>query len=66
MSTERFVVSNVKCDGCVTNIKAGLQDFPGITEVQVDVASGQVDVSGANLQRGEVQNKLAELGYPVC
>lgn len=65
MQTESFEVANIKCGGCAATIKTGLQDVSGVQDVQVDITGGQVEVIGDGLVRETLQNKLAELGYPV-
>ncbi|MHB8473763.1 MAG: heavy-metal-associated domain-containing protein [Gammaproteobacteria bacterium] len=62
--SERFMVQNIKCGGCANAIQAGLQTLAGVTGVAVDIPSGQVDVSGTELNRATLAAKLAELGYP--
>ena len=57
--------SKIKCGGCVANIKKGLADFAGITEVIVEVESNIVSVKGSGLDKTVIENKLAELGYPA-
>ena len=61
---EQFQVLNVKCGGCVSAIQAGLQTLTGISDVAVDIPSGQVTVTGEALSRTELSAKLAALGYP--
>ena len=65
MQKEIFNVANVKCGGCAETIKKGLLGIGGAEDIQVDIADGRVEVSGAMLTRMPMQNKLAELGYPV-
>jgi copper chaperone CopZ len=65
MQIESFDVANIKCGGCASTIVEGLQKMAGIQDVQVDIAEGRVKVTGAGLTRQLLQNKLAELGYPV-
>ena len=64
MQTERFRVNNVKCDGCVSTIRQGLLGMAGVSEVAVIIQGGEVTVSGDNLDRGALANKLGQLGYP--
>ena len=61
---ERFQVQNVKCAGCVSAIQTGLQPLDGVTEVSVDIPTGQVIVTGTALSRPPLSAKLAALGYP--
>ena len=57
-------VTNVKCNGCVANIKNGLAETNGVESVAVDLASGVVSINGDGLDRHGIASKLAELGYP--
>ena len=57
-------VANVKCNGCVANIKTGLAEMNGIESVAVDLASGVVSINGEALDQQVIANKLVELGYP--
>lgn len=58
--------SKIKCGGCVSNIENGLKDFAGITEIKVDVESNVVSVQGNELNKEQIESKLAELGYPAA
>jgi copper chaperone len=62
--SERFEVDNVKCGGCAAAIRDGLSELAGVESVEVDIASGQVEVAGSDLDRGELGTRLASLGYP--
>ena len=64
MSNESFTVSNVKCGGCASAIQDGLGALPGVDKVEVIIDSGEVSVSGEDLNRATLAAKLAELGYP--
>lgn len=64
MAQERFTVANVKCGGCVKAIQNGIGPMAGVESVSVDIASGQVVVSGATTSRAAIAAKLAALGYP--
>ena len=57
--------SKIKCGGCVSAIKNGLNDFAGISEVTVDIESNVVSIKGNGLEKETIENKLAELGYPA-
>ncbi len=60
-----LAVSNIKCGGCAENIKNGLEGMQGVTQVSVDVGSGEVKVQGDMLDRELLVPKLAALGFPV-
>jgi len=60
----KFRVANVKCDGCVANIREGLGKIDGVSQVSVDVASGEVEVLGDGLAENLLIARLDSLGYP--
>ena len=64
METETFTVQNVKCGGCVNNIKEGLETIANIHNVNVTIEGGLVSVEGDALSRQQIAQKLGELGYP--
>ena len=67
MKTERFIVYNMKCMGCVNIVKNGLSQMEGISEVYIDQAKSEVTVNylSDKLTRDEIARKLGILGYPV-
>ena len=64
MPSETIEVQNVKCQGCVATIRTELAKLEGIDDVQVDLPSGRVTISGNLPPRSSVTQRLAELGYP--
>ena len=64
VQTEQFTVKNIKCGGCASAIKAGLEGLPGVEAVEVSIDQGKVTVTGEGLSRDELAAKLGELGYP--
>jgi copper chaperone len=64
MATERFVVANVKCQGCVSTIREGLLSLDGVATVEVDIATREVTVEGQALSRRNLSETLRALGYP--
>jgi copper chaperone CopZ len=60
-----FEISNLKCGGCATTIKKGIEAIEGINEVVVNLNTSEVSVdttdeSVINL----VKEKLSSMGYP--
>lgn len=64
METLQFKVANMKCQGCVSNVRNGLATISGVTAVDVDLGQAQVTVNGDHLDRQQLSAKLAQLGYP--
>lgn len=45
MNTLTLTVSGMSCMGCVNSVKNLVSALPGVSAVQVDLASGRVDVT---------------------
>jgi copper chaperone CopZ len=67
MKTERFVVHNMKCNGCVNMVKTGLSQMEGISEVYIDLTKAEVTVNylSEKVKPQEIEKQLGNLGYPV-
>ena len=66
MASLELKAQNIKCGGCASAIQGGLRDLPGIEQVDVDIDTGTVTVSGHGVDPNLIQNKLSELGYPLA
>jgi len=64
MQQIQLKVSNVKCGGCVSAIQKGLGEIAGISDVQVDIPSGEVSIQAEQPNLAVIQEKLRTLGYP--
>lgn len=64
MTTHQIFVENIKCDGCVSNIKTALLKLKGVVNVDVYRNKELVCVSGVALERKEIAAALSDLGYP--
>ena len=62
--SDRYIVENMKCDGCVSTVKGALDDLPGSNAVSVDLTSGIAEING-EVDPKEVEKVLAALGYPA-
>jgi copper chaperone len=67
MKTEKFIVNNMKCMGCVNNVKTGLIQLDGVTEVYIDLSKSEVTVNylAEKLKSEDIVKKLNAIGYPV-
>lgn len=63
---QTIIVQNLKCGGCANTIRKNLEEFEGISDVQIDVENSQIDFELAqNEQLDAIINTLSKLGYPV-
>lgn len=64
MTTYQLRAENIKCMGCVTNIRENLLRMEGVVSVEADVKTQQVSVSAIAVSREAIADRLAALGYP--
>ncbi|GAA0614874.1 heavy-metal-associated domain-containing protein [Sporichthya brevicatena] len=66
MSTSEYTVKGMTCGHCVSAVTEELTKLPGVSDVQVDLASGRVTVqSEAPLAEQDVVAAVDEAGYEV-
>ncbi|MER7459937.1 cation transporter [Micromonospora sp. NPDC126480] len=66
MVTTTYQVQGMTCGHCVSSVSAEVGAIPGVRDVQVDLASGQVTVSSADpLDIETVRAAVDEAGYDL-
>lgn len=66
MAETTYRVEGMSCEHCVGAVRGELAGLAGVTEVDVDLASGQVRVvSEAPLDEVDVRAAVDEAGYEV-
>jgi copper chaperone len=66
-ATSTFTVKGMTCSHCVQSVTQELSALPGVTDVQVDLASGGVTVaSDAPLSDEAVRAAVDEAGYELA
>ena len=59
----RYLVDGMTCDGCARAVSRALEAaFPG-RHVEVNRASGSIDVPGAALDEARLRGAIAEAGF---
>ena len=67
MSTSTFTVVGMTCDHCVSAVTEEVGQVPGVTGVEVDLASGRLTVtSEATVDDDAVRAAVDEAGYEVA
>jgi copper chaperone CopZ len=67
MSTATYTVVGMTCGHCVSAVTEEVSQVPGVTGVDVDLASGALTVTGqAPVDDGAVRAAVAEAGYAVA
>ena len=66
MSTSTYVVEGMTCGHCVRAVTGELSNLPGVTDVAVDLETGEVAVTGeGQLDHEAVRAAVAEAGYEL-
>jgi copper chaperone len=66
MSTSTYSVTGMTCGHCVRAVSTEVGAIPGVSDVQVDLASGSVTVTSEQpVDRAEVRDAVVEAGYEL-
>lgn len=67
MATNTYTVTGMTCEHCVGAVRAEVSRIPGVTDVRVDLSSGQVVVdSEAPIDLEAVRASVDEAGYELA
>jgi copper ion binding protein len=65
--TSTYTVTGMTCSHCVQAVTSEVSELPGVSAVEVDLASGAVTVtSAAPLADGDVRAAVDEAGYELA
>ena len=65
-STATYTVSGMTCSHCVASVTEEVTSIPGVTDVQVDLASGAVTVTSETpVDEATVKAAIDEAGYEL-
>ncbi|GGR64896.1 MULTISPECIES: heavy-metal-associated domain-containing protein [Micromonospora] len=66
MVTTTYQVQGMTCGHCVNSVSTEVSALPGVTDVQVDLASGRVTVTSESpLDTDTVRAAVDEAGYDL-
>ena len=66
MTTTTYQVTGMTCGHCVQAVTTEVSAIDGVTEVQVDLESGRVDVTGEGVTDEAVRAAVDEAGYALA
>jgi copper chaperone len=67
MSTVTVSVTGMSCGHCATSVRDEVENLPGVTSVDVDVASGKVTIdSDASIPRNAIEDAVEAAGYQLA
>jgi len=64
MTTTTYTVQGMTCGHCVSSVTEEVSAVDGVQDVQVDLASGRVTVTG-DADAAQVKEAVEEAGYSV-
>ncbi|HYP45033.1 MAG TPA: heavy-metal-associated domain-containing protein [Propionibacteriaceae bacterium] len=65
-STATYTVSGMTCGHCVSSVSEEVTNIPGVTDVQVDLASGAVTITSETpVEETAVKAAVDEAGYEL-
>ncbi len=59
-------VEGMTCAHCALSVREEVAEVPGVSSVDVDLASGRLTVHGRGVDGGAVREAVAEAGYRVA
>jgi copper chaperone len=67
MRSVTVTVSGMTCGHCATSVREEVTSIPGVTAVDVDVASGKVRIdSEHHVDAAAIENAVEEAGYQLA
>lgn len=67
MSTTTVTVTGMTCGHCVSSVREEIGSIAGVTGVDVDLASGRVDIdSAAPIEQSAIAQAVDEAGYQLA
>ncbi len=67
MSTSTVIVSGMTCGHCASSVREEVGALAGVTDVDVDVASGRVTISSsAPIEADAIRGAIEEAGYHLA
>ena len=61
-----YTVEGMTCSHCALSVREEVSEVPGVSAVDVDLASGRMTVTGDYVSDDAVRAAVAEAGYEVA
>jgi copper chaperone len=61
-----YAISGMTCDHCALAVREEVYEVAGVRDVEVDLGSGRMTVSGERISDEAVRAAVAEAGYEVA
>jgi copper chaperone CopZ len=64
-SIRDYTISGMTCAHCVLSVREEVSEVAGVQDVEVDLASGRLTVTGESISDEAVKAAVADAGYEV-
>lgn len=64
--TTEYTVTGMTCDHCVLSVREEVGEIAGVTQVDVELATGRLAVTGDDVSDDAVRGAVATAGYEVA
>jgi copper chaperone len=64
--TREYTVEGMTCSHCVLSVREEVSEIPGVTSVDVDLASGRLTVTSRAVGDEAIRVAVADAGYEVA
>ena len=61
-----YIVDGMTCSHCVLSVREDVSEVPGVAEVDVELETGRLTVTGHGLDDEAIRVAVAEAGYQVA
>jgi copper chaperone len=66
MADKIYPVTGMTCEHCVNAVSGEIGKLAGVESVSIDLASGQVTVTGAGYTDDQIRDAVDEAGYSLA
>ncbi|PVG83239.1 cation-transporting ATPase [Nocardioides gansuensis] len=64
-STASYTVVGMTCNGCVNKVTNAVMEVAGVEDVDVDVSTGALDVTG-EVNDAAIRSAVEQVGYKIA
>jgi copper chaperone CopZ len=65
MTTQTYTVAGMTCGHCVSSVTEEVQAIDGVTDVDVDLATGRLTVTADKVETDAVRAAVQDAGYSL-
>ena len=65
LETRNYNVNGMTCSHCVLSVREEVSEVPGVEDVEVELASGRLTVTGSGFGDDAIRAAVEEAGYEV-